>query len=311
MTAFKKTTASLTAFLLVTSAASAQNKPESAPEAWLIKGDKGSKVYPIDANKTTLRYKESPTAGARKDARLSSLKVLFVEPAEFAEAKLLFQNRKYAEAKSKFASAAELFKKFREVDGNYYTLAKFYEMECARELNQLSELSTLMSKFIKDPLVNKDHLTQIEINEVIWDAVRKKDWTRLINICESPEWIERKLPGSLRAQIAFALGLSYEGNNKPMKALNAYNRAFTADFAASANLARQATLACFRLLANHPDSKLARKLHGSKDYDPNSNGAFLLKEGGALTSLWEKSLGGGEKLPPEFVFFRKFAPKKG
>jgi hypothetical protein len=52
--------------------------------------------------------------------------------------------------------------------------------------------------------------------------------------------------------------------------------------------------------------KLAMKLFGTNDYNENSNGAFLIREGVALVRLWDKSLGGGEKLPQEYKSFLKY-----
>ena len=51
---------------------------------------------------------------------------------------------------------------------------------------------------------------------------------------------------------------------------------------------------------------LAMKLYGSEEYDENSNGAFLIREGIALVKLWDKSLGGGEKIPAEYKIFLKY-----
>ncbi|MDB4382205.1 hypothetical protein N9Z40_04890, partial [Akkermansiaceae bacterium] len=124
------------------------------------------------------------------------------------------------------------------------------------------------------------------------------------------EWEERKLAGDLRAQVSYCTGLALEGVDKPLKALNAYNGAFVADFAASEVITRKAGLACLRILKTHEDVVLAMKLFGTDDFEENSNGAFLIKEGIALIKLWDKSLGGGEPLPAEYKVFLKYDKKE-
>lgn len=289
-------------------AAPAQAQVDQAP-AYLIKGSKAAKVWLKDATKKAVRYTTKKGAVNFKDERLASVKVYFLQPDEFTEAMLAYQSRDYAGAQKKFGECVKAYKRFEEVQGNYSTLARFYEMECARKQDNLTALGSMMSKFISKPLVNEDHRLQIEINEVFWDAVKKKAWSRLIAVAEDPKWQDRKLPGSIRAQIAYVTGLSYEAEEKTLKALNAYNRAFTADFAASEVIARKAALACFRMLDRHEATKLAKKLYGTDDYSDRSEGAFYLKEGAALISLWDKSLGGGKPLPAEYNYFKKFAKK--
>ena len=97
--------------------------------------------------------------------------------------------------------------------------------------------------------------------------------------------------------------------NLPIKALNAYNGAFVADFGASEEITKKSALNCLRILSEHEDVKLAMSLYNTEDYSDDSNGAFLIKEGTALIKLWDKTLGSGEKLPEKFNVFLKFPPK--
>jgi len=288
----------------------AQKKKEPAqPRIIVIKGDEGVRAYGVNATTKSLRYKERKNAVNHKDVKLSQFSIYSYEPEEFTEAMLSYRSRDYGKARSQFQECAKRYKAFEEIPGNFSTLATFYEMECARKLDDLPALSSIMKKFISKPLVNKDHQLQLEVNEVFWEAVQKKSWDRLINVALDEKWAMRKLPGAIRAQIAYCTGLCYEATDQSLKALTAYNKAFTADFAASEIISKKAALSCFRIIKNHDETKLALKLYGTDDYNEGSQGDAFLKEAAALVGLWEKSLGGGDKLPADYLTFRKF--KKG
>ncbi len=292
------------AILLLGQAAFAQK--DKLPPLYVIKGDSAVRGYGVNATSKSIRFKEKLNALKSIDRKLSQVQVYFLQPPEFTEAMLLFQSRNYKAAREKFAVCVKAYKNFDEVPGNYSSLAHFYEMECARKMNDLEGLASMMSKFIADPILNPDHKLQLEINGVFWDAVQNKAWTRLLSVANDPKWFERKLPGSIRAQVAYCTGLCYEGTNEPIKALTAYNTAFTADFAASEIISKKAALACLRILKNHEATQLAISLFGTDDYNEQLEGAFYLKEGKAIVNLWDKTLGAGSKLPADYLMFKKY-----
>ncbi|MEN8693699.1 MAG: hypothetical protein ACN4GG_05205 [Akkermansiaceae bacterium] len=283
----------------------------NTPQVLIMTEDDSFKAWIVNSAGRELRYTETENSTDYVDARISSVNVYFLEPSAFAEAMGLYRSRNYKEAHTAFAKCAALYEKFEEIPGNYSSLATFYQMECSRKLEDLATLEAEMEKFIATPLLNNQHKLQLEINKVFWDAVRTKAWERLISIGKEPEWAERKLAGSLRAQVNYCLALAYEGVKEPIRALNAYNGTFVADFAASEVLTSKSALACLRILKGHEDVVLAMKLFGTDEYSENSNGAFLLREGVALVKLWDKSLGCGAELPEEYKVFLKYDQKEG
>ena len=306
----KSLLSALTAFALISPVAAQVKENVKTPQVLIMTDDDSFKAWIVNAAGRELRYTETENSTSYVDARISAVNVYFLEPSAFSEAMGLYRSRNYKDAHASFKACAELYKKFEEVPGNYSTLATFYQMECSRKLEDLTALEAEMSKFIDKALLNPQHKEQLEINRVFWEAVRTKAWSRLVSISEDPKWAERKLAGSLRAQLNYCAALAYEGVKEPTKALNAYNGTFVADFAASEVLTSKAALACLRILKSHEDVALAMKLFGTEEYSDSSNGAFLLKEGIALVKLWDKSLGGGAKLPDEYKVFLKYDQKK-
>jgi len=259
--------------------------------------------FMIAADKSNFLWRENAQSTVRRRQSQSTATVYFIQPPEFTEALDLYKGRKYKEAGEKFGEVEKAYSKINEIAGNPSTLAGFYQMECYRRLGDK------FSTFIPEKLLLENHKVQCQLYGVFWDAVRTKGWSRLDAIATDEKWRNRKLPGNLRAQIAYCHGLALEGEEKPMKALNAYNNAFVADFSASEGITRKAAENCLRILAAHKDVKTAMSLYDTEDYSDNSNGAILIKEGTALLKLWEKVLGSGEKVPAKYKVFLKYPPK--
>ena len=273
-------------------------KPVSA-EALLIEEEGNfAPIWIISATKTQIRYLESAVDTDFTDMMISKAKSIYLlEPKEYTKAVDMFQARKYAEVKPKFAALKERYKFMQAMPGNFSVLSAFYEMECMRKLGDLEGLSAATQKFIKDPLLRENHRKQVDAY-VFWDAVRTKSWQRLDLIAKEQAAVH--LPNFIRAQIGYCHGLALEGLKKPTAALNAYNIALTADSGASEELTRQAALNILRIHKADPGVQLAIKLWGTDDENKSSSGRTRLLEASAVAHLFEKFLSGGTPLPAEY-----------
>lgn len=265
----------------------------------------------IAADKTNFLWRETEKSTVSRKQSRSNATVYFVQPPEFTEALELYKSRNYKDAATKFAAVEKAYSKVDEIPGNPSTLAGFYQLECFRRLEDLEALNAKVATFQAGNLLQENHKVQYELYSVFWDTVRGKAWPRLDSIASDDKWRTRKLPGSLRAQIAYCHGLALEGMEKWSDALIAYNNAFVADFSASEEITRKSAENCLRILLNHKDVQLAMKLYPTEDYSDDSNGAALIKEATSLLKLWDKVLGAGEKVPDKYKVFLKFPPKKG
>lgn len=281
------------------------------PQVLIITADNTFKGLMVTADKSNFLWRETAKATVTRKQSRSSATVYFFEPPELTEALTLYKSRNYKDAAEKFASVEKAYRKVDEIPGNPSTLAGFYQLECFRRMGDFEALKTKVATFSPENLLQENHKLQYEMYRVFWDAVRTKSWPRIKSIANDDKWQKRKLPGSLRAQIAYCEGLALEGLGEFTEALIAYNRAFVADFSASEIISRQAAENCLRILLNDEEVKTTMKLYPTKDYSDNSNGARLIKEAIALLSLWEKTLGAGEKVPEKYKVFLKFPPKKG
>lgn len=217
--------------------------------------------------------------------------IYFYKPAIFTEAMDLYNGRKYAEAKAKFAQCEEMYKAVDTAPNNYATLAGFYKLECNRRMFNLDALSKELEKFRSQALTRENDLRQIELY-AFWEAVRLKDWARLDLLAKS--WQKRRVTGNQRSQIAYCHGLALEQLAKKdpkllSKALNAYNRALTADFGASVEIVVDACHRLLRIYESDPEVKLAIKLWGTEDERKASNGYQRLLEANTLVKFYNQA----------------------
>ncbi len=242
--------------------------------------------------------------------KIKNCDVYLFQPPVVEEGLSLFKERKYVDAARKFRAAGAAFRKIRRMRGNPATLASFYEMECARKVMDWEQLGSLMREFLPDSLLREDHQLQYEVNRVVWNGVREKNWKGLSGVLQREEWLERKMSGGLRAQVSFAHGLALEGVGQPIEALTAYNKVLVSDFAASEELTKPALLHCLRILMDQEEVKTAMKLYATEDHDENSLGMSYIREAIGLISLWEQFVGGGDELPKKYEKFRRFPSKE-
>ncbi|MCX6872904.1 MAG: hypothetical protein NTW21_03720 [Verrucomicrobia bacterium] len=279
-------------------------KPVSAEALMVMGEDETVPIWIVAATKTDVRYMESAIATDTKDMKISRAKSIYLmEPKEFTQAIDLFQARKYAEAKPKFAALKARYKFMESMRGNHSVLSAFYELECLRKLGDLEGLATGLRRFIKDPLARGYQLKQVDIY-VFWDAVRTKSWQRIDALAK--ERRAEPLPNFLRAQVAYCHGLALEGLGKPGPALNAYNIALTADSGASEEITRLAALNIMRIHKANPAVQLAIKLWRTPDENKNTQGYFRLLEAASVARLYQLFLGSGTALPAEFKDFLKY-----
>ena len=273
--------------------------------AMLIYPDDAEQVWILAASSTNIEYKDTILSIDReRKARASIDSIYFFEPPSFKAALSLFKGRDYSAAREAFAKVREEYKKIDDLPGNFSTLAGFYEIESARKMMDFEGMAALLENFRPGSLVRETNKNQLEIYSA-WDAVRTKSWQRLIGMTDEM-LAQKKWTGTQRAQIYYCRGMAHEGMEQPIKALNAFNATFTADYTASEVLTKKAALNCLRLIQNHDETKLAIKLFGTEDENPNSTGSFLLQEAVAMCELWGVALGGGQPLPDEYKTFMKY-----
>ncbi len=294
---------------LVAYPATAQTKKSDfAARAMIVaKGESPQAVWITAASKTGIRYKETEVATKTKDARIRDFEtIFFFEPTEFSEAEDLFQDRKYEEAKAKFAGIKAFYQPVSGLRDNHSTRAAFYEMECMRKLNDLDGLSAALKNFDKSALTREYQLRQLELY-VIWDAARSEAWDQVLSLVEERKAV--RLPGFQRVQLAYLQGMALEAKKETEAALTAYAAAMSLDVGASEVIARDSALRSLAMLAADEGVKQAIAEADSGKENKNSRGYAKLLEAASIATLYELSLGQGVPLPADYKVFLKFQPK--
>lgn len=267
-------------------------------------------VLILEYRKGFIIYKMNPNDLNRKKLSLTKLdSIYFKTPKIFNDAMSLYQGRKYAEAKELFIKCEQAFKLVDTAPNNYGSLAGFYVMECSRRQFDLSALSEEQMKFRKDGLTRETQIQQLEVN-AFWEAVRLKNWDRLDRLAES--WSKRKVTGSQRAQISYCHGLALEqlAKKDPKRvpaALNAFNRALTADFTASTEIVIAAADHAFRMYSSNTGVKLAMQNWQTEDENKGKIGYQYLLEANTLVKLYQQAgFEAMKPLSPDYKLFLKY-----
>jgi len=311
MNILKSITTTVSTLVLSAVIATAQ---EGAPmvSGYLIKADATyQRVLVMGSNKSeNIFYKENANAVQTLKSPIDNFSGIWLfEPADFTAAKNLFEARKYQEAKDSFIALQQRYKNFKYLDDNYFELSQFYEMECYRKLKDYETLASKLELYQPDRLTRPGQLAQTKLYRM-YDAVHKKDWSRLNTLCQ--DYVkDKQLTLGQRAQVAFCQGLAYEGLNKSNDALNAYATAMTSDFTRSESIVREAALNSLRIFEADKEVKIAISLWGTPEEEKTSAGYGKLKEANALARLYDKAgFGSGVQLPAKFKKFQDFTSEE-
>jgi len=268
-------------------------------------------IFILEADRTKVTWKENMRSLRLIKTNKTSLKGLYFEtPEDIADAIALFENRKYNEARQKFAEARPRYKKFRGLMDNPHAIAGFYELECLRKLEDFEALGKAEREYLNVKELTRPHMVkQIELYEM-WNLVRLKDWRALDNYCQNL-W-RTKLPGYQRAQVDYCHGLAFEGKGDEakdkrhkieygVKALNSYARAMTADATKSEVITRNSVLNSLRIYSKDSEVKLAREMWGDPEENKQTAGRARLMEAHSVLKLYDKlGLGGGVAIPAKY-----------
>ncbi|WP_035609636.1 hypothetical protein [Haloferula sp. BvORR071] len=259
-------------------------------------------IWITSADEQAIHYKESPQATASAQIAKGEVKALQVFATQaMADARALFECRKYDAARTKFQTVREQFKDLAGIDGNPSAEATFMELECLRKSGDLEGLAAAFTSLDRRGINRESQRRQLDLYG-LWDAVRLKDWPRVESTarehCNNPT-----LLGCQRAQAAYCLGLALDAQGKTGAAIDAYQAALTTDGGTSVEIARDAALKALRLYRKDPEVIAAMK--GGNE----GAGRLRLLEAAGLASLFGTLPGLEEALPGDLAEFLKFRPE--
>lgn len=244
--------------------------------------------------------REIPAAGYRA--------LRFAEPEGLTQAFALFHARRYREAKERFVRLKKEFQEVAAAVDSPAVQAAYGELECLRLAGDLEGLAQALPEIDKSKLGREDQRRQIDLDLLLWDAIRTKDWDRVEAM--GRERLDQDLPAGQRVQLAYGLGLACEAKGRLQEAVPAYQTAITADAGESDGLARRAAEQVMRIALKDPEVLAAMKRWGAADERKDSAGYRELTAAAALADVYGTLLGGAE-LPEDLKVLRRYRPAKG
>ncbi|MFC5050858.1 hypothetical protein ACFPK9_09545 [Rubritalea spongiae] len=288
------------ATLAVALTVSAVAQQASTPGTITLSDGSTRNGYIVGSTKTSLFYLENEGDEKPQSVRMSQVDgVYLMQPSDYTEAMELYQDRKYSEAAKRFDELKKKYKKLELLPDNFHHLAGYYKLECLRKQMDLPTLTKEVTNFGTPELLREYQQQQLEAY-AFWTGINAKAWGRVIRMAE--DWQSKRLPVSIRAQVAYCHGLALEKEGRSEDALFAYAIAMTADYTQSEVIVRNAVINSLRVYKSLPAVEKALKSKSAEQPD--------LVKAGALAALYERAgLGAGVALPAEYKVFLEYAPE--
>ena len=261
------------------------------------KNGKAKRAYLSKVSKKAITYIDNPKDTSGSEVLKEEVQtIFFYQPKSFAKALALFNNYRFQDAYDLFTDCKMKYKPYDALDGNYSTIAGFYELECVRRLGDLARLDQLLNDFRPAPLLDENHLTQLAIYP-FWHAVHTASWERLLTL--APQWENKKLPGTQRAQIAFCHALALEALGEREGALLKFHEALAVSDLKEQNLISKACAKIIFLITEQKEVLEYLKL----PLDTRSQSSRLYHEvlaASSVAKLWSQLSHSGSSFPSEY-----------
>lgn len=292
--------------LLIAAFAASPLSAKPAPAKLIIDDTDFEDVFLVAASDTKVRFQRSEFGQSTEDMEREFIQsIYFIEPDEFAAAKRTFDLGDYETALKQMQAVKREYRTLNNLPGNYSSLAGFYEMECLRNLGRLTELKEARLNFDPTGLTRQYQREQIDLYR-LWEQMADESWRSLANT--APDLALSTRVSGLRAQYGYLGGMGMMNASQPIKALNSFAIAMTADGGASKKIARESAIQSLEILLADESTTFAREQEaaGAEDYNPQSVGALRNVQAGAVITVYENSFGIGYPLPEKFEVFRKY-----
>lgn len=113
-----------------------------------IKNGHPTDIYILSANGPTVQFVESRESQEVLQQMDSAFKTLYIfETADFVDAKVAMENRKYQEARNKFHALVNKYASTLSIKDSLSARAAVYELECAMRMMDWAGVKGLAAKF--------------------------------------------------------------------------------------------------------------------------------------------------------------------
>ena len=172
-----------------------------------IKNGHPTDIYILSANGPTVQFVESRESQEVLQQMDSAFKTLYIfETADFVDAKVAMENRKYQEARNKFHALVNKYASTLSIKDSLSARAAVYELECAMRMMDWAGVKGLAAKF---PVrgANLSPSVQNDLKEKkIMALIPDKDWNGVKSRAGSFLATKKNATRLQQARMKYALG---------------------------------------------------------------------------------------------------------
>lgn len=164
-----------------------------------IKNGHPTDIYILSANGPTVQFVESRESQEVLQQMDSAFKTLYIfETADFVDAKVAMENRKYQEARNKFHALVNKYASTLSIKDSLSARAAVYELECAMRMMDWAGVKGLAAKFpVRGANLSPSAQNDLEVAKIM-ALIPDKDWNGVKSRAGSFLATKRMPPASSR-----------------------------------------------------------------------------------------------------------------
>ena len=172
-----------------------------------IKNGHPTDIYILSANGPTVQFVESRESQEVLQQMDSAFKTLYIfETADFVDAKVAMENRKYQEARNKFHALVNKYASTLSIKDSLSARAAVYELECAMRMMDWAGVKGLAAKFpVRGANLSPSAQNDLEVAKIM-ALIPDKDWNGVKSRAGSFLATKKNATRLQQARMKYALG---------------------------------------------------------------------------------------------------------
>ncbi|QQL44206.1 hypothetical protein [Sulfuriroseicoccus oceanibius] len=266
--------------------------------------EKVERTYVRDEKGGTITYFRGPNGGTPYTIEVDNVVgVGYYPDGELNDARDAFEMRKFRVAAKAFAPLVKRYEPYKGMPMSPYTEIAYKHVFSLQESGQYDEAMTAWSELDKSLL--SDYQKGMISTVPAWVAFQKKEWDRLVTVCEGLKETEKMLPLGADVRISYLLGYGYNrGSKKDAKrALFEFHRAMTLDAAESEEIVYDAAIEALKIYERDEQVKEYFLLEGRPEFNPNAGYTIPARSAAWIAKMVDSQKPAGKSLPADYLRF--------
>lgn len=219
-----------------------------------IRNGNPTDIFILSANGPAIQFVETKESQAPMQQMASAFKTLYIfETDDFVDAKVDMENRKYQDARNKFAALVTKYASTLPIKDSLSARAAVNELECAMRMMDWAGVKGLLAKFpIRANTLSQSDQDDLEVARIM-ATIPDKNWNDLKTKASAFLATKKSATRLQQARMKYALGAAALATDKAPEALDAFADAVVLLHGSDDNLGSAAILHSLDAYLRLPD----------------------------------------------------------